>query len=168
MCHSVAIKLSNSRSVCTKTNERICILHYSFKGWLFYYIILFWIRNVCLCVRNPSSQSLSVCLCPMQTDPLSCLSVSALWWRGQDWSWSCTSLKEEGRRRAGGIERWSRSVVVAWDNDSVTGHGEEAHPRATAPPNIKHAILCWSMEMAGQHFQLSQARSIKGFISSQD
>lgn len=54
-------------------------------------------------------------------------------------------LEEEGKRKAGGIERWWRSVVVAWDNDSVIGHGEEAHPCATAPPtsNMPYYVDLW-------------------------
>lgn len=113
------------------------MVHYSFKGWLFS------IRNVCLCVRGSSSRSLQ----PTQTDMLSCW--SALWSRGQGWLWCGTSLDEKGleerQRKAGGVGRWWRCVFVARDNDSVVGHREEAHPRATAPPtsNMPYYVDLW-------------------------
>lgn len=71
--------------------------------------------------------------------------------------------REEAWRGGGGLRSWPGI------DDSATGRGEKSPPPAChSPPtsNMPYYVDLW--RWGGQHFQLSQARSIKGFISSQD
>lgn len=116
--------------------------------------------------RN-NNVELGMCLCLTDKYP-SWVSVLC----GQEGRPACSpQLEEQEEEKGRGQEAWRcggicgrrlRLTTLLWVEDR-----ERAHPCATAP-NIKHAALCWSMEMARQHFQPRQARSIKGFISSQD